>query len=276
MDVLRDVLLDVLGSAVILAAKFALLDAKVALVVAGKAAPEIVLLDVNQIAVLGVLVAAVDALVDVALLVQAIAEEDAHLAVALDVLAAQDALDVGQDAPATVEEVALEGALVVLVDVLAVLELVLKDALLLVRLIVEEVAEILALKPVEILAKTVLALVQEAAQEGVIQNALDAGIPVAETVMGVLVVRAVLPVVKLDAMLTVADVLFVQVVQEIVQVLAEVLAKITAEAAVKVSARILAMMDVPWNVKMVVGALAVVDVKTVAKVAKILAQQVAN
>lgn len=276
MDVLRDVPLDVLGSAVILAAKFALLDAKVALVAAGKAAPEIVLLDVNQIVVLGVLVAAVDALVDVALLVQAIAEEDAHLAVALDVLAAQDALDVDQDAPATVEEVALEGALVVLVGALVVLELVLKDALLLVRLIVEEVAEILALKPVEILAKTVLALVLEAAQEGVIQNALDAGIPVAETVMGVLVVRAVLPVVKLDAMLTVADVLFVQVVQEIVQVLAEVLAKITAEAAVKVSARILAMMDVPWNVKMVVGALAVVDVKTVAKVAKILAQQVAN
>lgn len=260
----------------ILAAKFALLDAKVALVAAGKAAPEIVLLDVNQIAVLGVLVAVVDALVDVALLVQAIAEEDAHLAVALDVLAAQDALDVGQDVLATVEEVVLEDALVVLVGALVVLELVLKDALLLVRLIVEEVAETLALKPVEILAKAVVVLVQEVAQEDAIQVALDAGVPVAETVMGVLVVRAVLPVVKLDAMLTVADALFVQVVQEIVQVLAEVLAKITAEAAVKVSARILAMMDVPWNVKMVVGALAVVDVKTVAKVAKILAQQVAN
>ena len=276
MDALRDVLLDVLGSAVILAAKFVLLDAKVALVAAGKAALEIVLLDVNQIAVLGVLVVAVDALVDVALLVQAIAEEDAHLAVALDVLAAQDALDVGQDAPAAVEEVALKGALVVLVGALVVLELVLKDALLLVRLIVEEVAEILALKPVEILAKIVLALVREAAQEGVIQNALDAGIPVAETVMGVLVVRAVLPVVKLDAMLTVADVLFVQIAQEIVQVLVEVLAKTSAEVAVKANARVLAMTDVLWNVKMVVGALAAEDAKTVAKVAKILAQQVAN
>lgn len=260
----------------ILAAKFALLDAKVALVVAGKAALEIVLLDANQIAVLGVLVAAVDALVDVALLVQAIVEEDVHLAVALDVLAVQDALDVGQDVPVIVEEVVLKDAPVVLVDVLAVLELVLKDALLLVRLIVEEVAETLALRPVEILAKTVLALVQEAAQEGVIQNALDAEIVAVEIVMDVLVAQAVLPVVKLNAMLTVADVLFVQVAQEIVQVLVEVLAKTIAEVAVKANARVLAMTDVLWNVKTVVGALAVVDVKTVAKVAKILAQQVAN
>lgn len=276
MDVLRDVLLDVLDSVVILAAKFALLDAKVARVAAEKAALEIVLLDVNQIAVLGVLVAAVDALVDVALLVQAIAEEDAHLAVALDVLAVQDALDVGQDAPATVEEVALEDALVVLVGALAVLELALKDALLLVRLIVEEVAEILALKPVGILAKVVIALVQEVAQEDAIQVALDAEIVAVEIVMDVLVAQAVLPVVKLDAIVAVADVLAVQVVQEIVQVLVEVLAKTSAEAAVKVNARVLVMMDVPWDVKTVVGALAVVDVKTVVKVAKMSVQQVAN
>ena len=260
----------------ILAAKFALLDAKVALVAAGKAALEIVLLDVNQIAVLGVLVVAVDALVDVALLVQAIAEEDAHLAVALDVLAALDALDVGQDAPAAVEEVALKGALVVLVGVLVVLELVLKDALPLVRLIVEEVAEILALKPVGILAKVVIALAQEVAQEDAIQVALDVEMVAVEIVMDVLVVRAVLPVVKLDAMLTVADVLFVQVAQEIVQVLVEVLAKTSAEVTVKANARVLAMTDVLWNVKAVVGALAVEDAKMVVKVAKILVQQVAN
>ena len=274
MDVLQDVLLDVLGSVVILAAKFALLDAKVARVAAEKAALEIVLLDVNQIAVLDVLVAAVDVLVDVALLVQAIAEEDAHLAVALDVLAVQDALDVGQDAPATVEEVALEGALVVLVSALAVLELALKDALLLVRLIVEEVAEILALKPVEILAKAVVVLVQEVAQEDAIQVALDAEIVAVEIVMDVLVAQAVLPVVKLDAIVAVADVLAVQVVQEIVQVLVEVLAKTSAEAAVKVNARVLVRMDVPWDAGQAVGAIAEEDAKTVVKVAKMLAQQV--
>ncbi|EJW92987.1 hypothetical protein EVA_18906, partial [gut metagenome] len=105
MDVLRDVPLDVLDSAVILVVKFALLDVKVALVAADKAALEIVLLDVNQIAVLGVLVAAVDALVDAGQDVQVIAKEGAHLAVVLDVLVVQDVLDAGQDVQVVVEEV---------------------------------------------------------------------------------------------------------------------------------------------------------------------------